>query len=351
MCLYTNYIRNPKYIPNKKNDYNPPKLEDKRLMFIPAKCGKCSECRKEKKRHWNVRLSEEIRERKGAKFITLTFSDKGWEYAELRTFGYKDERTWQEENEICATAIRLWLERIRKRTKKSIRHWLITEKGTDNNRIHLHGIIWAEEEDIKKWDFGFTYKGTFVNEATINYITKYILKMPENCPTFEGKIFASSGIGSGYEKRLDAKRNAFKGILTDETYRTRKGLILDLPKYYKDKIYSEEEREKLWILKQERGYRYIGGEKVNTSDEKTIIELLKYYQRISKETYKENPQQWDEEKQKKRLELIGLIISLLAGGGCVTSINIQKDNYNSNQSVDQRNSTKNDSTNLNLLKP
>ena len=49
MCLYTKYIENPKYKPNKKNNYNPPVCEDRRLFYVPVKCGKCIECKQQKK--------------------------------------------------------------------------------------------------------------------------------------------------------------------------------------------------------------------------------------------------------------------------------------------------------------
>ena len=49
-------------------------------------------------------------------------------------------------------------------------------------------------------------------------------------------------------------------------YKLNNGIELPLPKYYHDKLYTEEEREKLWIIKQERGYRYIAGEKVSTEN-------------------------------------------------------------------------------------
>ena len=52
---------------------------------------------------------------------------------------------------------------------------------------------------------------------------------------------------------------------TDETYRTRKGLKLALPIYYRNKIYAEEEKEKLWIEKLDKKERWIDGEKESTT--------------------------------------------------------------------------------------
>ena len=111
MCLYTKYVKNPRYVPNKKNKGRPPKLTDERLEYVPASCGKCIECRKRKQREWIARLSEEIRINKGI-FVTLTISNKS--FYELR------EKKEETENDICTKAMRRFLERIRKETGTSI---------------------------------------------------------------------------------------------------------------------------------------------------------------------------------------------------------------------------------------
>ena len=102
-----------------------------------------------------------------------------------------EQLNYEQENELCKTAIRRFLERIRKKTQKSRKHWFITEKGEDYDRIHLHGIIWCERELIDLWGYGFTYIGDYVNDKTINYITKYMLKVDEKHKGFQGKIMAS----------------------------------------------------------------------------------------------------------------------------------------------------------------
>ena len=86
----------------------------------------------------------------------------------------------------------------------------------------------------------------------------------------------SPGLGSNYINRQDAKRNKYREYKgehdkTDETCRFRDGSLAALPKYYKEKLYTEEEREELWIQKQEEGYKFIMGEKhkvENEEDEK-----------------------------------------------------------------------------------
>ena len=98
----------------------------------------------------------------------------------------------EDDNTIATKAIRLMLERIRKKTGKSIKHWFTTELGHEKTeRLHLHGIVWGIGTDQlirEKWNYGITYTGNFVNEKTINYITKYMTKIDEEHPDFVGKI-------------------------------------------------------------------------------------------------------------------------------------------------------------------
>ena len=73
MCLYKKTLLNPKYLPNKKNGYNPPKCTDEKFRYIEAECGKCYECRKKRAREWSIRIHENLKYEFGY-FITLTIS-------------------------------------------------------------------------------------------------------------------------------------------------------------------------------------------------------------------------------------------------------------------------------------
>ena len=153
MCLYPKLIKNRKYIANKKNGGVIPAIPDKRVTIVPAGCGKCMECRKKKAREWKVRLSEEVKQSNKGLFVALTFSNEhlrkliNGEDTEGKKIGEKLPLTGYDlDNEIATIAIRRFLERWRKKYKKSLRHWLITElggNGTEN--IHLHGIIWSDK--------------------------------------------------------------------------------------------------------------------------------------------------------------------------------------------------------------
>jgi uncharacterized protein YlbG (UPF0298 family) len=131
----------------------------------------------------------------------------------------------------------------------------VTELGHENTeRVHMHGIVWTDKvKDIKEiWKYGKVWIGDYVSAKTINYIVKYVNKVDEKHKTYNSKIFTSKGIGSEYMGRKDSGRNKYKKEKTIETYKTREGIELALPVYYRNKIYNEEEREALWLEKLEK---------------------------------------------------------------------------------------------------
>lgn len=303
MCLYPTLMLNPKYKPNKKNKGKPPKCTDERLRYVAVGCGKCYECRKQKARQWQVRLAEEYRNDKTGIFVTLTFNEEKLEYYKQKCI--KEKKT-EEPNEIATIAVRECLERIRKKTGKSIKHWLITERGhTGTERIHLHGILWnkdAKKLINEKWQNGYIYIGKWVNEQTINYIIKYITKPDYDHPEFQGKILCSGGLGKNYINRKDSENNKYNKENTDETYRLRNGSKINLPMYYRNKIYTEEERELLWINKIEKNEIWVCGQKIEASNEKEYLNLLKEWRNKTERIYKMNEKKWNEIKYIKKLK-------------------------------------------------
>ena len=282
MCLYPKLIKNRRYVPNKKNGGVPPQCPDERLLYVTAACGKCMECRKQNQRQWLVRMSEELRQEPNAYFITLTIDDES--YSELsNTYNLKDN------NEIATKAIRLCLERIRKQTGKSIKHWFITELGHEKTeRLHLHGIVWGIGNDkliTDKWKYGITFTGFFVSEKTIQYITKYMTKIDEQHKEFTGKVLCSQGIGKGYTERSDANKHKYKKGETIETYRLRNGAKINLPIYYRNQIFTQKEREKLFIDKIEKGIIYVMGQPVSRDDEKYYLALLEEGRKTEQRLY------------------------------------------------------------------
>ena len=96
-----------------------------------------------------------------------------------------------------------------------------------------------------------------------------MLKIDEKHPKFRGKVLCSAGIGSGYLKREDAKRHVYIPGKTNESYRMRNGGKLNLPIYYRNKLFTEEEREKLLLDKIEKGIVYVLGIKIDLKTEES----------------------------------------------------------------------------------
>lgn len=315
MCLYPNLVTNPKYKSNKKNGGNIPAVSDERIKLVPIGCGNCIECRKQKARNWQTRLLEDIKTNTNGKFITLTFSNESikkitCEHEELTKLeGYPLD------NAIATKAVRLFNERWRKKYKKALRHWFVTElghNGTEN--IHLHGIVWTNEtyETIAKiWQYGYiwprptTTVKTYVNSKTVNYIIKYVTKTDLQHKHYKSKILTSPGIGKNYTETYNFKRNKFNNENTDETYKTPSGHKIALNTYWRNKAYSEEEREKLWIQKLNKNERWIMGEKINANDTEKYYQLLKWYREKNKELgYGSDEKNWDEEQYETQRRIL-----------------------------------------------
>lgn len=310
MCLYPRLVINPRYTKTKKNGGIIPPIIDTRVLRVPIGCGVCMECKKQYALNWKVRLLEDVRHYNNGKFITLTFSNES--YTNIVNYIQDRERAsgsktnsegYILDNKVATQATRWFLERWRKKYKKSVRHWLVTElghRGTEN--IHIHGIIWCDDKQLMDldniWKYGFVWKGykkngkleNYVNEKTVNYITKYVSKMDIQHKTYKPIVLCSAGIGRKYIERGDKKRNKFSEGTTDESYRTRSGHKIALPKYYRNKLYTDEEREALWLHKLDKMERWVNGERA-TNDEQ-YYKLLEFHRIKNKQLGYGHPEDW-----------------------------------------------------------
>lgn len=310
MCLYPRIIQNKKYTKNKKNGGIIPVVSDKRVLAVPIGCGKCMECKKQKGREWQVRLTEDVKHNTNGIFVTLTFSNESIQ--KITSDIRNGIEGYELDNEIARKAVRKFLERWRKHNGKSVRHWLVTElghEGTEN--IHLHGIIWTDkrEEIEKHWQYGYIWlsdKNKGVGERVVNYITKYIIKQDLNHKNYNPIILTSKGIGKDYTKRLASRLNKFDGKNTKEYYKTTTGHKMSLPIYWRNKIYSEEEREKLWLIKLDKEVRYVGGEEIDVSKgNEEYYESLEYYRKKNEQFgFGTNEKDWNQIEYEKQRRIL-----------------------------------------------
>ena len=225
---------------------------------------------------------EDIKYNKHAQFVTLTFSNQS--IKELVKDIPNELTGYDRDNAIATLANRRFLERWRKHNGKSVRHWLVTElghNGTEN--IHMHGLIWTKEnfEEVRKiWKYGFVFpkdyqvKDNYVNNKSISYMIKYVTKFDIKHKNYKPIICTSNGIGSNYKVSPSEKN--------EDKYRTEKGYKLTMPIYYRNKIYTEDEREELWIKKINENIRYIGSSKVKGDEVESILQLLRQERELNK---------------------------------------------------------------------
>lgn len=318
MCLYPKKYINKKYTPTNKNggviptppiighDKQGMPIYDERVLYIEIPCGQCEECRKQKTREWQVRLTEELKEWKYPYFITLTFSPKELEQLCLKS-------RLSECNALCSYAIRHMLERYRKDHKKSLRHWLITElghKGTE--RIHLHGLLFSNEPlnfvrndkdeknfySWKYWKYGMIYVGNYCTLRTINYIVKYLNKIDTDHKGYNSQILASPGIGKQFIERTKKFKPAhytYRPKQTKDYYILPNGNKIKLPTYYKNKLYNEEEKEAIWRDFMDKDIESIAGINYShrTTENSTLKNIIDKAQTINKKLgYGDDSKEW-----------------------------------------------------------
>lgn len=194
-------------------------------LLVP--CGKCRNCLKNKSRDWRARLISELSSNKDgySYFVTLTLDDSAYDYYCINS----------------NVPVRLFLERYRKRVGRSLKHFIVTELGSETHRLHYHAIFFGSKlsSDVlsKIWDFGFSHFG-WCTEDSVSYIAKYITKPQIYESWYKPKIFASPGLGKSCISKLPKRSFEY---LDKYGFGFKLGSFnYSLPRYLKLKLYGEE---------------------------------------------------------------------------------------------------------------
>lgn len=214
-----------------------------RRQSVP--CGRCYECRRAKQQEWCFRLDQEKRYSNISLFVTLTYDDEHILFAD-------DEQCLNKRD------AQLYFKRVRKEIeKKSLKYYCVGEYGDHTQRPHMHMLLFYSgnlpRSDFVRilensWPCGFSY--ILPMQGATGYVTKYVMKMdsrPHLVPPFS---LISQGIGIGY--LTSEKLNYHKMNLISYGVKPG-GYKVSLPRYYKDKIFTE--YEKLCIKKQTDDFR------------------------------------------------------------------------------------------------
>jgi len=204
-------------------------------FYVP--CGKCPVCLQNKANEWAFRLKQELFVSKTSYFITLT---------------YDDEHLPRDDNGnpcFSKTHLQKMLKLLRYYNKKTtdakIKYFINSEYGSKYCRPHYHCIIFNIADSIDKdelfskiWPYGYVNFGT-CNSKSIAYTTKYALK---GTIIKDGRMLPiklqSKSLGISYIKEkgnFNKQNNAF--------YALDKQTKINLPRYYREKIFTEDERQ------------------------------------------------------------------------------------------------------------
>lgn len=219
-------------------------MKQKTERPIPVPCGKCPECLARRASGWSFRLVQEEKRALSAHFLTLTYdtshvpiSEKGF-----MTLNKRD--------------VQLFFKRLRKAHGKhhpKITYYAVGEYGTKNRRPHYHVICFnVQLQHIQpSWQLGQVHYGS-VTGASIGYTLKYMSK-PRTCPSHKNDdrvpefSLMSKGIGSGY--LTPAMVNWHISDTDNRMYiNVGDNKRASMPRYYKDRIYSEQQRKRVAFI-------------------------------------------------------------------------------------------------------
>lgn len=243
---------------------------------IPFPCGRCPVCKRRRVNQWVFRLRQEDKISKSSLFVTLTYGSK----VPLTSNGYM---TLQKRD------FQLFLKRLRKIQAKKcdwkIKYYAAGEYGEQRFRPHYHAIMFNvfDMEDINKaWQLGDIHVGK-VSGASIAYTAKYIDKskrIPLHARDDRQKEFSlmSKGLGSNYLTPAMIKYH--KRHLQDNYVTDIDGNKIAIPRYYRDRIFTDDERMEARFHINTQKYR-------RRNLKRRRVEAL-YQDRVSLEAYEDS---------------------------------------------------------------
>ena len=236
ICLTPINIKNPKYA--RRNPHEE--------MYIQVPCSRCTACLKRRAGQWVFRLRQEERQCHSAYFMTYTYNDENLPWSE-NGFATLDKRHHT-----------LYMKRLRKQiskkfpNNKTLKYYTVGEYGSQTHRPHYHSILFnlppfyeVNPHHIENlWGLG-NIQIDSCTPGSMAYVCGYVNKQKfhsnfgeedDRIPEFN---FMSQGLGINYltEEKIRHMKNTLNPYLVGED-----GAKISMPKYYKNKVFTEEER-------------------------------------------------------------------------------------------------------------
>ena len=228
--------------------------------YVEVGCGTCHSCQKRKLNGYKMRLMYECAKYPNSLFLTLSFTDDAL-------------KEYQSDYNV---AVKQFLDAFRKRFGKGVKHFFVCEFGSLKGRPHYHGILFnvprsCTEEDIESiWNRGNGIyrktRGKFIGQykkprgiinaswlrdgnKSASYICKYLTKDYQNLEK-QPRILISNGVGLDYLTKSQIAFHRDNLI----PYMSYNGFKYPLPKFYKDKIFTQDLKDKLVVERMNEPY-------------------------------------------------------------------------------------------------
>ena len=213
------------------------KIYTNKTFHLP--CGKCIECLARRVSGWSFRLLKEAELSSSAFFVTLTYDT---DHVPITNKGFMT---------LEKRDIQLWMKRLRKLETNKLKYYLCGEYGGKTKRPHYHVILFnlTDINNIQKtWQKGEIHTGQ-VEPASVGYTLKYVSK-PSKIPIHQhddrSKEFSLMSKKMGMNYLTPQMIFYHRNDLLNRMYITLKdGKKIAMPRYYKDKIYTQNEKEQI----------------------------------------------------------------------------------------------------------
>lgn len=231
---------------------NDPRVRD----VVP--CGRCAACLHNRRAEWVTRLEQEMKVSATAHFVTLTYHDPPEGDGGFFSLHKPD--------------FQLFMKRLRKRVSGKLKYYAVGEYGSKTLRPHYHAIIFNLPGNplpvlYDAWNLGIVHVGS-VTSASIRYTLKYIMFSKKDSSLYEyvEPVFSlmSKGLGRSY---IDSRKAWHVADIQRNYVVKANGEKSRLPRYFRDKIYSDEQKKQQRLIYEEERNKFEVRTAVDFKDE------------------------------------------------------------------------------------
>lgn len=234
-------------------------LQARGTRFIEVPCGKCPACLSRRRDDWCYRLANEWRNSKSALFITMTYADENLPISPDTGFPTTRIAEVSQWMKLLRRAIDLKCPKdypLKKwREDNKLKYFAVSEYGGDTERPHYHVILFNLDFNflsllVDTWKHGTVEIGV-LTPRRITYCCKYCLDLSkQDRESYDRqeqetpRMLCSKSLGKNLLHNV--QYTSYVRNRADGSYCNEQGISRPLPRYYRERIFNEEERHQIY---------------------------------------------------------------------------------------------------------